>query len=567
MLFVSFLVLVSIASSTVSPKVGMPVLLIYLAFGMLAGEEGPGGFAYDDVISSYVIGSAALAVILFDGGLRTDRSGFRVGLRPALSLATVGVAVSAAITSLAAWWVLGIGWMEAALVGAIVGSTDAAAVFSVLRGQGVALQQRAGATLEIESGANDPMAVFLTLMLVQAIAANTAPGLDAVWLFVKQMGLGAAAGTLAGIVLAWLLTHVRLNAGLYPLLVLFSCWFLFGIVALFDGSGFLAVYIAGLVLAKRVSRGLYNVEKFLDGVAWLAQILMFLMLGLLVTPSDLMPLAGSALLIGLTLILVARPVAVVLCLLPFRFAWREQLFVSWVGLRGAVPIILALFPWIAGLPDHQLYFNVAFFVVILSLLLQGWTVTPLARLLKLEVPSLAGRVQRVELGLPGQEEFEMVGYKIAAGSRVVNRTFGETAWPGSAQPAVLIRAEAALVAESSLRVQANDLVYLLARSDDLERLDRLLLVPHEATRLGERQFFGEFTINAEAPLGALTEMYGVDADADMHDKTVGQLVQERFANPVVGDRIQIGDIEFTVREMRDERIIKIGLKLQARRIN
>ena len=415
MLFVSFLVLVSIASSTVSPKVGMPVLLIYLAFGMLAGEEGPGGFAYDDVISSYVIGSAALAVILFDGGLRTDRSGFRVGLRPALSLATVGVAVSAAITSLAAWWVLGIGWMEAALVGAIVGSTDAAAVFSVLRGQGVALQQRAGATLEIESGANDPMAVFLTLMLVQAIAANTAPGLDAVWLFVKQMGLGAAAGTLAGIVLAWLLTHVRLNAGLYPLLVLFSCWFLFGIVALFDGSGFLAVYIAGLVLAKRVSRGLYNVEKFLDGVAWLAQILMFLMLGLLVTPSDLMPLAGSALLIGLTLILVARPVAVVLCLLPFRFAWREQLFVSWVGLRGAVPIILALFPWIAGLPDHQLYFNVAFFVVILSLLLQGWTVTPLARLLKLEVPSLAGRVQRVELGLPGQEEFEMVGYKILIG--------------------------------------------------------------------------------------------------------------------------------------------------------
>ncbi|MEZ5740869.1 MAG: potassium/proton antiporter [Burkholderiaceae bacterium] len=427
----SLLVLVSILSSLIVPRLGIPVLLIYLVFGMLAGEQGPGQIVYDDVSSAYFIGSAALAVILFDGGLRTDLSSFRVGLRPAFSLATVGVLISAGITALAAHFVLGIGWIEAMLMGAIVGSTDAAAVFSVLRGQGMSLQQRVGATLEIESGANDPMAVFLTVILVNAVLIGAAPGWDAIGYFAWQMGLGAGAGGLAGLALAWSVTHLRLGAALYPLLVLFGAWLLFGIVALFDGSGFLAVYVAGLVLASRVSRGLYNVEKFLDGIAWLAQIVMFLMLGLLVTPGDLLPMALDALMVGLVLMIVARPVAVIFCLLPFRFSWRENLFVSWVGLRGAVPIILALFPWMAGLPNHQVYFNVAFFVVLLSLLLQGWTVAPVARWLGLEVPSRKTRLQRIELGMPGQEN--SVGQLPDFGQQPPARPCSvRDQWPGSA---------------------------------------------------------------------------------------------------------------------------------------
>lgn len=562
-LLVSLLALISIVSSSLSPRLGLPVLLLYLLLGMLAGEDGLVGIQYDEVLPSYLIGSVALALILFDGGLRTDQLGFRVGLRPALSLATVGVAISAAVTGVVAWWALDIGWLEAALVGAIVGSTDAAAVFSVLRGQRMALQDRVSATLEIESGANDPMAVFLTIVFVQAVAAGSAPGLGALNLFLWQMSLGAAAGALAGVALAWCLTHLKLNAGLYPLMVMFGALSVFGLVSFLNGSGFLAVYVAGLVLARRVSRGLYNLEKFLDGIAWLAQIVMFLMLGLLVTPSELLPIALDALLVGLALIFVARPLAVLICLAPFRFAWRERLFVSWVGLRGAVPIILALFPWIAGLPNHQTYFNLAFFVVLLSLVLQGWTVAPVARLLGLVVPSRGGRVKRVELGMPGQEEFELVGYEVAADSHLIDRPLPQVAWPGQSRLLVAIRGREVLWADGLASLQAGDQVYLFSRSTDLQALDRVLIGERESSRLGERRFFGEFVISPDAPLGTLAYVYGFDIEEAVASRSIGSLLTERYPTPVVGDRLTLGGIVFTVREIRDGRIHEVGLKLPA----
>ena len=564
-LLVSLLVLISIVSTTISPRLGMPVLLLYLVLGMLAGEEGPIGIIFHDVKSAYLIGSAALAVILFDGGLRTDRASFRVGLRPALSLATLGVVVSAGVTCVAAWWVLGVTWLEAALMGAIVGSTDAAAVFSVLRGQGMALKDRVGATLEIESGANDPMAVFLTVVLVEAVISRVTPGVDAFGYFIWQMGLGAAIGAASGWALAWALTHLRLNPGLYPLLVLFGAWAVFGLVAVLDGSGFLAVYVAGLALAKRVSRGLYNIEKFLDGIAWLAQIVMFLMLGLLVTPSQLVPYALDALAVGAVLMFVARPLAVIVCLAPFRFSWREQLFVSWVGLRGAVPIILALFPAISGVPGWQTYFNLAFFVVLMSLLLQGWTVAPLARLLKLEVPSRSNRLQRIELGMPGQEEFEFVGYAVSTDSRVIDRPLAQIAWPGSTRPLVAIRGRDVLHAAGLESLAAGDQLFLLARPDELPALDRILVGERDPQRLSERQFFGEFTIDAQAPLGALGSLYGFSVEPDMAPRSIGSVFAEQFAVPVVGDRLHLGGVDFTIREMREERIHKIGLKLPVNR--
>lgn len=384
---VSLLFLISVLSTALTPRLGIPVLLLYLGVGMLAGENGLLGIRYDDVDSAYLIGSVALAVILFDGGLRTDPAAFRVALAPALSLATLGVLLTAGIIGVFAVWALGLGWIEALLLGAIVGSTDAAAVFSLLHGRGMVLKERVGATLEIESGINDPMAVFLTLLLVEAVTSNQAPGWNSVWSFIWQMGGGAAIGVAAGASLARAVTRLKLNAALYPLLVLFGALFVFGVAAVLNTSGFLAVYLTGLTMAGRVSRGLYNIQRFVDGAAWLCQISMFLVLGLLVTPANLVPHATGALLVGLALIFVARPLAVIGCLAPFRFAWREQAFIAWVGLRGAVPIILAMFPWIAGFDNWQIYFNVAFFVVLVSLLVQGWTVTPLARWTGLEVPS------------------------------------------------------------------------------------------------------------------------------------------------------------------------------------
>ncbi|MEQ8486423.1 MAG: potassium/proton antiporter [Pseudomonadales bacterium] len=558
---VSLLFLISVLSSSITPRLGIPVLLLYLFVGMLAGEDGVFGILYDDVLSAQLIGSAALAVILFDGGLRTNRRSFRVALQPALVLATFGVVLTAALTGFAAMWVLELGLIEALLLGAIVGSTDAAAVFALLHGRGMALKERVGSTLEIESGANDPMAVFLTVLLVEALVSGVPPSWEAAPYFLWQMGAGAAVGVAGGFGLAFALTRVTLNPGLYPLLVLFGALFVFGLASVIDCSGFLAVYLAGLTMNMRVSRGLYNIQRFLDGAAWLSQITMFLMLGLLVTPSELLPHGLHALALGLVLIFVARPLAVAVCLAPFRFAWREQLFIAWVGLRGAVPIILALFPWIAGLENWQTYFNVTFFVVLVSLVLQGWTVAPLARRLNLEVPSRSGRMQRIELGMPGQEEFELVGYRLDTDSPILHTPLSRVNWPASARPLVALRKDQVLKPDEIDALATGDQIYLLARPADLDALDRRIVGEREPDRLGEREFFGEFVIRPDATLGALAAIYGFELDPATGDGTVADLLLRSYPEPVIGDRVRMKTVEFVVRELDEDRISKVGLKL------
>ncbi|MFP4243930.1 MAG: potassium/proton antiporter, partial [Ectothiorhodospira sp.] len=341
----SGVLLASVLASVVTRRLGVPLLLVFLLLGMLLGEEGPGGVQFRDVQMAHLFGSLALAIILFDGGMRTPVSSFRVGLRPALGLATLGVVITAGITgAFAAWW-LGLSWLAGLLLGAIVGSTDAAAVFSLLHARGLALKQRVGATLEIESGSNDPMAIFLTLVLMELIVDGNAPmGVTVLWEFLRQIGLGAVLGLAGGTGLRWLINRLDMPQGLYPLAAMAGGLTLFGLTSVMGGSGFLAVYLAGLLLGNRPLQASQYISRFHDGIARLAQIGMFLMLGLLVTPSDLLPVALDALPIAAVLILVARPLAVWLCLLPFNFPWREQVFVGWVGLRGAVPIILALFP-------------------------------------------------------------------------------------------------------------------------------------------------------------------------------------------------------------------------------
>lgn len=558
---VSLLFLISVLSTALTPRFGIPVLLLYLGVGMLAGENGLLGIRYDDVNSAYLIGSAALAVILFDGGLRTNTGAFRVALAPALSLATVGVLLTAGVIGSIAVVVLDLGWMEALLLGAIIGSTDAAAVFSLLHGRGMVLKERVGATLEIESGINDPMAVFLTLLLVEAVTGNQAPSWEAILIFCWQMGGGAAIGLAAGAGLALAVTRIVLNAALYPLLVVFGALFVFGFASVLGTSGFLAVYLAGLTMAGRVSRGLYNIQRFLDGAAWLSQISMFLMLGLLVTPEDLVPHAPGALVIGLALIFVARPLAVIACLAPFRFAWREQSFIAWVGLRGAVPIILAMFPWIAGFDNWQTYFNVAFFVVLVSLLIQGWTVTPLARLTRSEVPSRTDRLQRVELGIPGQEELELVGYRIDRDSPLRGASLIHVEWPGDVRPLVVIRQGRAIRIEEFGRLADGDQLYFLVRPVDMNKLDRRILAEREPQRLGERAFFGDFVIKPDARLDALDAVYRFGLDPADSDLSIAEFLLRAFPRPVIGDRIRLGSIEFVVREVSGNRITQVGLKL------
>lgn len=396
LLVAAALVFISVLAGVVSARAGFSFLLVFLLAGVLAGEDGPGGLVFNDFRLSFWVGNIALAVILLDGGLRTEFDTFRTGLKPSLLLATLGVVVCAGITGVAARWLLDLSWPLALLVGAIVGSTDAAAVFSLLKSSGVRLNDRVASTLEIESGMNDPMAVYLTLALIGvalAMGQGDASGLDTMGVLrslLQQFGWGAALGLGAGFAMAELLKRLGRGedggGGIRALLLVSGGLTVFAATTWLGGSGFLAVYAMGVIVGNRARRLVRSSLSAMDGYAWLSQAGMFLLLGLLVTPSTMLPTLVPALGVSLVLMFVARPLSVWLCLGPLRFPRQEILFISWVGLRGAVPIVLAVFPVMAGLPGAQTFFNVAFVVVLASLLLQGSTIAWSARRLDLALP-------------------------------------------------------------------------------------------------------------------------------------------------------------------------------------
>ncbi|MCS6810332.1 MAG: potassium/proton antiporter, partial [Tepidimonas sp.] len=410
LLIASGLLLLSLVAGLFSTRLGLSFLLVFLLAGMLLGEDGPGGVPFEDFRLAFWVGNIALAVILLDGGLRTRDSTFRTGLRPALALATVGVVVSAGLTGVAAWWLLGLDWPRALLLGAIVGSTDAAAVFALLQTSGVRLNERVASTLEIESGLNDPMAVFLTLALIGVATAASIPGwgpLAAAWVqqFVVGLALGLGLGWTLAAALRRLVLLTRPGVGVRALL-LSSGLMVFALATWLGGSGFLAVYIYGVALGNRVRAAVTPALTAMDGYAWMAQAVMFLLLGLLVTPSQLLHTLAPALGVAAVLMLLARPLAVALCLAPFRFRLREIIFIAWVGLRGAVPIVLAVFPMMAGVPGATTFFNVAFVVVLASLLLQGSTLPWAAHRTRVVLPdrSDAAVARRVygDFEIPGE---------------------------------------------------------------------------------------------------------------------------------------------------------------------
>ncbi|HEY9094868.1 MAG TPA: potassium/proton antiporter [Hydrogenophaga sp.] len=403
------LVFISVLAGVFSARAGFSFLLVFLVIGTLAGVDGPGGLVFDDFRLSFWVGNVALAVILLDGGLRTEVATFRTGLKPALWLATVGVMLCTGLTAVAAHFLLSLSWPLALLVGAIVGSTDAAAVFSLLKSSGVTLNERVAATLEIESGMNDPMAVFLTLSLIGIALATTAipstgAELDLAALLIAllhQLGWGAALGMACGFGLAWLLTRLGRGpdggGGIRALLIVSGGLAVYAGTTWLGGSGFLAVYAMGVIAGNRARKQVRPALSAMDGYAWLSQAGMFLLLGLLVTPSEIMRTLWPALGVSLVLMLIARPLSIWICLKPMRFANNEIAFVSWVGLRGAVPIVLAVFPVMAGVHGAHTFFNVAFVVVITSLLLQGSTIAWSARKLGVCLPDPADAAEAREV--------------------------------------------------------------------------------------------------------------------------------------------------------------------------
>lgn len=556
------LFLVSILATVITPRLGIPLLLVFLVIGMLAGEDGPGGLSFNNYPLANLAATAALAVVLFDGGMRTHFENFRVGLRPALSLATVGVLVTAGVTGIFSAWLLDLSLVEGLLIGAIVGSTDAAAVFSLLHTRSMSLNQRVSSALEIESGTNDPMAVFLTLALILYLQVPGQFGAgEALWMFVRQFAIGAATGLAGGALLVRALNRLPLADSLYPLLALFGGLVIFGLTALAEGSGFLAVYLAGLILGNRPIRAAAGIRRFHDGIAWMSQIGMFVILGLLVTPRELLPLAKPGLLISAVLIVVARPLAVWLSLLPFRFPWRERLYISWVGLRGSVPIVLATYPWLANLDNAELFFDIAFFIVLVSLVVQGSTVAGVAQLLRLQVPATAARVHRVDIDLPGQHGFEVVSYRLAHNSSLVGARAKDIALPELARVICISRNGRVLGYREWGQLRAGDYLSLLTAQAQLPLLDRVFESAQQPSGASARRYFGEFVVNGDAAIEDLCTAYGVKAPADSGGRTLAEIVRRHLPHPVVGDRLRLGELELVVRKIDGDRPVDIGLRL------
>ncbi len=509
------LLLLGIVSSKLSTRLGLPVLVLFLLVGMLAGSEGIGGIEFENYRLAHAIGTVALALILFDGGLGTSLASIRVAWKPSLVLATLGVSLTAIITGLAASWILQISLLEGLLLGSIVGSTDAAAVFAILRWGGVSLPKQMSALLEVESASNDPMAVFLTVGCIELLLGKITPGPGLLGFFLSQMLIGGVVGLLGGFATVWLVNRIELGAaGLYPVLVSACGLLVYGVAVKLSGSGFLAVYLAGIVVGNRQLSLQQGVRRFHDALAWLSQIVMFVTLGLLCFPSRLLDVTVKAVLISFVLMFVARPLAVLASTLPFRLKWRELTFLSWVGLKGAVPITLATFPLMFATPEVSLQaallFDVVFFVVVISAVVQGTSLSPVARWLGLECPREPEPAVTLEISSLRRVDGNVLDYAITADSRAAGRLVRDLALPVGVVIALIARDQKVIPPQGNTRIRAGDHVIVVLKRGT-EPLVEQVFGRKQQERSVPAQI--EFPFRGSTTVGELENFYAIQIDA------------------------------------------------------
>ena len=474
LLITGALIIVAVLLSKASNRLGIPALLVFLGLGMLSGSEGIGGIYFDDPWAAQFLGSIALAYILFSGGLDTRWADVKQVVKPAITLSTVGVLITATTLGLFVHFVLDVSLLESLLLGAIVSSTDAAAVFSILRNRKMRLQGKIEPLLEFESGSNDPMAVLLTIGLTGLITNGNQSVLGLIPFFLIQMSLGVAFGFLAGHLFVRLINRLNLKIeGLYSVFTIAIVILIFGLTNSLNGNGFLAVYLAGLVMGNKNFIHKRTLRKFHDGLAWLMQIVMFLALGLLVFPSELVPVTGVGLLISIFLILIARPVSVMVCLLKTDFSFKEKVMISWVGLRGAVPIILATFPLLSGVANASIMFNIVFFVVLTSSLVQGSSLTVVSKWLKVQRP-LSPRQART---LPQDIELTSDGalhiFEVHKGASACGQKIMDLGIPEEALIVLVERDNAYIIPRGDMSICDGDRLHVLLYPDMFNKVESI----------------------------------------------------------------------------------------------
>lgn len=484
LIVVAILLIISVAASKISDRFGIPALLLFLALGMLAGSDGPGGIYFDDPTLAQSVGIAALVIILFSGGLDTNFESIRSVYKESITLATLGVLLTALITGVVVRLILDISWIESILLGAIVSSTDAAAVFSILRAKGLHLKGKLRPLLELESGSNDPMAVFLTIGLIELALHPEKSIASLLPLFALQMVIGGVVGFFSGKLTLYLTNRLKLGyEGLYPVLSLGTIFLAFGLATIANGSGFLAVYVAGLVMSREEFLHKRSLLRFYDGLAWLMQITMFLTLGLLVFPSRVMAIILPGLAISLALIFIARPLSVLISLIFTRLSLSEKTFISWVGLRGAVPIVLATYPKLAGIPQSELIFNVVFFVVITSVLLQGTSIPFVAKWLNLSSKEPPKRRYPIEYVPEGEWKGTLKETQVPPHSWAIGKAIYEISLPPGYLVVLVARGEEFILPNGSIILQAGDTLLGLGEAEFHEKVGVLLNAsqrPHPA---------------------------------------------------------------------------------------
>lgn len=469
------LLVLSIIASKTSGRLGVPALLFFLIIGMLAGSEGLGGIHFDDPWLAQSLGVLALAFILYSGGLDTDWRMVRPVVWKGVALSTLGVLGTACLVGWFSATLLNLSIFEGLLLGAIVSSTDAAAVFSILRSKKVSLKGSLKPLLELESGSNDPMAVFLTIGFIHLLTHPGASLVDFIPMFFSQMVLGAALGYGIGRAAVFVTNHLRLEyEGLYSVFTLTLVLLTYGVTASLGGNGFLAVYLAGLVMGNSDFIHKRSIMRFHDGLAWLMQIAMFLTLGLLVFPSRLIPIAGVSLLVSLFLMFVARPVSILAILLLGKMSFREKTMVSWVGLRGAVPIVLATFPLLARVPNAGMIFDIVFFIVLTSVLLQGTSIPIMARWLRVDAPLPPKPQLPVEIGPSCNLKNELVEITIPPHSAVVGKQIVELGLPPGTLILLMSKSGECFAPGGGTVLAENDAVLLLAEREDIASIRSIL---------------------------------------------------------------------------------------------